>query len=756
MRRRALVVAVTAVLSIVPTSHAAGAGSIVSAWSIVPTPNDMTPRASFREVSCSAADACTAVGTWVNRAGIFASLAERWNGTSWSVQSTPDARGAVGNALSGVFCAGPSWCMAVGDDISSAGARRALAERWDGTVWTIEPSPNPSGAPASFLSSVACTAVSACTAVGFSSTTGGASRTLAERWNGSTWAIQSTPNPGTQFSSLAGIACTSATACTAVGAADGGSGTLTLAEHWDGTAWSVQPTPAPVGAQTSSLSRVSCPAPAMCTAVGSYFPAGGGVTRTLAERWNGTTWMIQPTVDPAGSSSTLLGVACPSSTSCFAVGDSADTTGAHLALAERWNGISWTRLPTPATPSTAILNGVACPATASCRAVGFTYSATSAQVPLAEGWGGTAWSREHVPVPIGVQTSELSAVACSAAGACTAVGSSLTPGLTQVTLAERWGGGAWSMQATPTGAFNTNLTGVSCPATTSCTAVGYIFTGGYGTPGLTFAERWGGATWSIGATPNPSGAIDSALSAINCTGVANCMAVGSYTTTALLTYPLTMRWDGTSWKTVPTPTPVGANGSGLSGVSCSGATACTAVGWWFDGSVTVTLAERWDGSQWVVQPTPNPGGQLQNSVLEQVACAAATACTAIGRSDNGAGSEAPLGEQWDGPAWALAPIPAPPGGGSFSRMSGVACAAASACVAVGTYATASSANRFTLVDRWNGSAWTVQPTPNPAGPTDAALSGAACTSVSACLAVGSYGRNFVDQGTPELTLAERG
>jgi hypothetical protein len=233
------------------------------------------------------------------------------------------------------------------------------------------------------------------------------------------------------------------------------------------------------------------------------------------------------------------------------------------------------------------------------------------------------------------------------------------------------------------------------------------------------------------------------------------MAVGSYTTTALLTYPLTMRWDGTSWKTVPTPTPVGANGSGLSGVSCSGATACTAVGWWFDGSVTVTLAERWDGSQWVVQPTPNPGGQLQNSVLEQVACASATACTAIGRSDNGAGSEAPLGEQWDGTAWTVEPIPAPPGGGSFSRTSGVACAAASACVAVGTYATSSSANRFTLVDRWNGSAWTVQPTPNPAGPTDAALSGAACTSASACLAVGSYGRNFVDQGTPELTLAER-
>jgi len=51
---------------------------------------------------------------------------------------------------------------------------------------------------------------------------------LAEHWNGSTWAIQATPNPaGAAVSMLSGISCVSSTTCTAVGSSDDG----TLAEH---------------------------------------------------------------------------------------------------------------------------------------------------------------------------------------------------------------------------------------------------------------------------------------------------------------------------------------------------------------------------------------------------------------------------------------------------------------------------------------------------------------------------------------------
>jgi hypothetical protein len=43
----------------------------------------------------------------------------------------------------------------------------------------------------------------------------------------------------------------------------------------------------------------------------------------------------------------------------------------------------------------------------------------------------------------------------------------------------------------------------------------------------------------------------------------------------------------------------------------------------------VTLAEHWNGSRWAIQPTPNPTGQAP-SVLSGVSCTAATACTAVG------------------------------------------------------------------------------------------------------------------------------
>jgi hypothetical protein len=63
----------------------------------------------------------------------------------------------------------------------------------------------------------------------------------------------------------------------------------------------------------------------------------------------------------------------------------------------------------------------------------------------------------------------------------------------------------------------------------------------------------------------------------------------------------------------------------LIAVSCTSATACTAVG---SGNTRV-LVERWNGETWSVQPTPKPAGS-SDSVLMGVSCTSATACTAVG------------------------------------------------------------------------------------------------------------------------------
>jgi hypothetical protein len=60
----------------------------------------------------------------------------------------------------------------------------------------------------------------------------------------------------------------------------------------------VQSTPNPSGALFSELNGVSCASASACTAVGYYGISFNGFTYnegTLAEAWNGTTWVIQPT-----------------------------------------------------------------------------------------------------------------------------------------------------------------------------------------------------------------------------------------------------------------------------------------------------------------------------------------------------------------------------------------------------------------------------------------------------------------------------
>src|SRR5262249_56238456 len=91
----------------------------------------------------------TTTGVSFDSSGIGTTLAERWNGTAWRIQPTPNPPGAQGATLDGgVACTGPSTCTAVGARTDSAGNPVAtLAERWNGVKWRIVPSPNPATAP---------------------------------------------------------------------------------------------------------------------------------------------------------------------------------------------------------------------------------------------------------------------------------------------------------------------------------------------------------------------------------------------------------------------------------------------------------------------------------------------------------------------------------------------------------------------------------------------------------------------------------
>jgi len=121
---------------------------------------------------------------------------------SAAAAAAPTRAGAPGpsaakpaDELMAVSCPTDKMCVAVGESsFSSTGTM--LAERWNGHTWSVTRLAHPPGATNSFLTGVSCTSARACTAVGvdFVPATGGGP--LAERWNGSRWTLQVTPNPG--------------------------------------------------------------------------------------------------------------------------------------------------------------------------------------------------------------------------------------------------------------------------------------------------------------------------------------------------------------------------------------------------------------------------------------------------------------------------------------------------------------------------------------------------------------------------------
>jgi hypothetical protein len=245
-----------------------------------------------------------------------------------------------------------------------------------------------------------------------------------------------------------------------------------------------------------------------------------------------------------------------------------------------------------------------------------------------------------------------------------------------------WDGTSWTVRPTATGGASL---GVACASATDCTAVGWT-----GEP-KTFdqkpvAQHWNGSSWSQQNVPNPPdvpvslviGRCLQCLFAVKeqntqfdgvaCVPRGTCEAVGEsfvrYAVGApqhyeVVQFPFTIAYgrEGNGW--VPqSSTSLG----GLSGVSCTSATACTAVGGSRE-SLNSTgnsqaVVQRWNGSGWVNQPTPKvPGGGVV--ALQGVSCTLVNACMAVGWWKTGFFFFSPntLAESWNGNHWSVVPTP---------------------------------------------------------------------------------------------------
>jgi hypothetical protein len=547
------------------------------------------------------------------------------------------------NELIGVTCVSAAECWAVGYYLDpTTFIDQTLTEHWNGSIWSIVSSPNTSAAPKNTLGAVTCVSASDCWAVGYYLENITAyDRTLIEHWDGTAWAIVSSPNPivaGLNF--LFGVTCASTSECWAVGYADSSNGYQTLIERWDGTSWSIASSPNTSGTQDNYLRGVACTMGSDCWAVVYYQSSR---FQTLIQRWDGNAWAIVNSPNATAPDANLFSdVTCVSTSDCWAVGQYLLDNG-YQSLIEHWDGQAWTVVESPSTGAGQYnaLFGVTCLSASDCWAVGYDYdndSGTGSSQTLVERWDGTRWTVMASDNAPGMLNNHLLSVTCASRSECWAVGYSqrdnLTNGAFQA-LIERWDGSSWTVVTLPQDATITHnpLYDVTCVSETECWAVGYYFKGDpvQGGTDRTLIARWDGNAWSVVDSPNTNDTDGNALFGVTCISASECWAVGYYFD-GTVQHTLVEHWNGTVWTLVGSPNTSATQANFLFAVSCASASECWAVGNYQAGSYSRNLIEHWDGKAWAIVSSPNRSANLADNFLVNVACVSVSECWALGNS----------------------------------------------------------------------------------------------------------------------------
>jgi len=155
-----------------------------------------------------------------------------------------------------------------------------------------------------------------------------------------------------------------------------------------------------------------------------------------------------------------------------------------------------------------------------------------------------------------------------------------------------------------------------------------------------------------------------------------------------------------------------------------------------DGGGSQTLISHWNGTTWTQQASPNPAGPTRDNQLWGVAAASSSSAWAVGHYFNGTKNQT-LIEHWNGTAWTQQASPNPAGSAHENALVGVAATSPTNAWAVGHYF--NGTKNQTLIEHWNGTVWTQQASPNPEGSADEnVLLGVAATSATNAWAVGYH------------------
>ena len=321
------------------------------------------------------------------------------------------------------------------------------------------------------------------------------------------------------------------------------------------------------------------------------------------------------------------------------------------------------------------------------------------------------------------------ALALATAAGTTGAQATVAPGIWQVLR---------SVSPEPTKVDDSFFTGVSMAGASDGWAVGTFANPQAVNHPL--AEHWAGQAWRIMATPPlPQGGASGVFSGVHEVGSANTWAVGSFNLTAGGTRTLIEHFTGTSWAVVPSPNPFTGPGADdeLNAVGGTSASDLWAVGFDFDGSsIAQGLFEHFDGTAWHAAP-PLAAAGIPDFVA--VSAVSSTDVWAVGSALSATGST--LAAHWDGHTWQVVTTPCLNGTKivlqedacrqSSNKLTGVTAVAANNVWASG-FETENSNLHVPYVLHWDGKTWSLIKTPNAgAGPGNAGSSLFAITAVSA-------------------------
>ena len=305
----------------------------------------------------------------------------------------------------------------------------------------------------------------------------------------------------------------------------------------------------------------------------------------------------------------------------------------------------------------------------------------------------------------GTTNNALQAVAASSPSDIWAVGQT----------AIHFDGTQWTAFATPmiNGDNTSYLDGVADISPTEAWAAGIV---GIGTGSTNqVIERWDGAAWSVFQGPKFGAGDQPSLYGMTAVNGSDIWAVGDLLVDNASLVALFEHWDGTAWTAT-----TGAFHGFFRGVSADASNDIWAVG--YSGLNFVTFSEHYDGTNWTLVRTPDVGSGP--NMLNGVVALAPNDVWAVGYST--ATQKPPpnqyevpsktLIEHYDGTSWSVVPSPnvGPDSQYQSNKLYGVTAVSPTDIWAFGSYFAASgNGNQMTLVLHWDGTSWSLNPSPSP-------------------------------------------